>query len=108
MAVPVTQSPAELSLWWNTLPPELLKPIGSPLPGDTTADIAIVGAGYTGLWTAYYLLKADPSLRVAIVEANYAGFGASGRNGGWASALFPAGLNALAKASSRSDAVRMN
>ena len=107
MAAPVTQNPAELSMWWNTLPPELLAPIGSPLPGDAAADIAIVGAGYTGLWTAYYLLKADPSLRVVIVEANYAGFGASGRNGGWVSALFPAGLNALARASSRSDAVRM-
>jgi glycine/D-amino acid oxidase-like deaminating enzyme len=107
MATLVTRSPAELSLWWNTLPSELLAPIGSPLPGDTVADIAIVGAGYTGLWTAYYLLKADPTLRVAIVDANYAGFGASGRNGGWVSALFPAGLNALARASSRSDAVRM-
>jgi glycine/D-amino acid oxidase-like deaminating enzyme len=51
-----------------------------------------VGGGFTGLWTAYYLLVADPSLRVAVLEAETAGFGASGRNGGWCSALFPAGL----------------
>jgi glycine/D-amino acid oxidase-like deaminating enzyme len=46
-------------------------------------DVAIVGAGYTGLWTAYYLKSLEPGLRVAIVEAEIAGFGASGRNGGW-------------------------
>lgn len=59
------------------------------LAGDTTADVAVVGGGYTGLWTAYYLLRARPELRVVVVEAEIAGFGASGRNGGWASALFP-------------------
>lgn len=58
--------------------------------------MAVVGAGLTGLWTAYYLLVADPSLRVAVLEAETAGFGASGRNGGWCSALFPAGLAKLA------------
>ncbi len=54
-----------------------------PLSGDTTADVAIVGAGYTGLWTAYYLKKACPELDVAVLESRFAGFGASGRNGGW-------------------------
>jgi glycine/D-amino acid oxidase-like deaminating enzyme len=54
-----------------------------PLDGSITADVAILGAGYSGLWTAYYLLKAEPSLRVAIVEREIAGFGASGRNGAW-------------------------
>jgi glycine/D-amino acid oxidase-like deaminating enzyme len=53
------------------------------LTGDTTADVAIIGAGYTGLWTAYYLRKADPSLRVVVLEKEFAGYGASGRNGGW-------------------------
>jgi glycine/D-amino acid oxidase-like deaminating enzyme len=53
------------------------------LPGDVDVDVAIVGAGFTGLWTAYYLRRADPHLRVAIVEQQTAGFGASGRNGGW-------------------------
>ncbi len=53
------------------------------LDGSLNADVAILGAGYTGLWTAYYLLRADPSLRVVILERDVAGFGASGRNGGW-------------------------
>lgn len=51
--------------------------------------MAIVGAGFTGLWTAYYLLRRDPGLRVVLLECEYAGFGASGRNGGWLSALLP-------------------
>ncbi len=59
-----------------------------PLPGDRTADVCIIGAGYTGLWTAYYLKKANPALDIAIVERQFAGFGASGRNGGWLSGGF--------------------
>ncbi|HKR99663.1 MAG TPA: FAD-dependent oxidoreductase, partial [Candidatus Dormibacteraeota bacterium] len=66
-------------------------------PGDTAADVVIVGAGFTGLWTAYYLLGADPSLRVTVVEQEHAGFGASGRNGGWCSALFPVSAATLAR-----------
>ena len=50
--------------------------------------MAIVGAGFTGLWTAYYLKRADPSLRVLVLEAEHAGFGASARNGGWLSGFF--------------------
>lgn len=63
-----------------------------PRPGldrDTRADVAIVGAGLTGLWTAYYLQERDPSLRILLLEKEVAGFGASGRNGGWCSSLFP-------------------
>jgi glycine/D-amino acid oxidase-like deaminating enzyme len=56
------------------------------LDGSITADVAILGAGYTGLWTAYYLLRRNPSLRIALVEAEIAGYGASGRNGTWCSA----------------------
>jgi glycine/D-amino acid oxidase-like deaminating enzyme len=56
----------------------------------------VVGAGLTGLWTAYYLLRAEPTLRVVVLESEVAGFGASGRNGGWCSALFPASLDKLA------------
>jgi len=59
--------------------------------------VAVVGAGFSGLWTAYYLLTARPGLRVVVVEAETVGFGASGRNGGWCSALFPAGASALAR-----------
>jgi glycine/D-amino acid oxidase-like deaminating enzyme len=51
--------------------------------GDTTADVAIIGAGYTGLWAAYYLKQAQPALDVIVIEKEFAGFGASGRNGGW-------------------------
>jgi glycine/D-amino acid oxidase-like deaminating enzyme len=60
--------------------------------------VAIVGAGFTGLWTAYYLLEADPSLSVLVLEAEHVGFGASGRNGGWVSALYPVGARTLARA----------
>ncbi len=77
-----------LSLWWDE--------VGDPLADrpaldrDLDVDVAIVGAGFTGLWTAHSLLVADSSLRVAVLEREVAGFGASGRNGGWCSALFPA------------------
>lgn len=60
----------------------------SPLPRDLEADVAIIGAGYTGLWTAYYLKKADPGIRIVVIEREFAGFGASGRNGGWLSGGF--------------------
>ncbi len=53
------------------------------LPGSVDCDVAIVGAGYTGLWTAYYLKRADPTLRIVVLEQHVAGYGASGRNGGW-------------------------
>ncbi|HEY5832451.1 NAD(P)/FAD-dependent oxidoreductase [Streptomyces sp.] len=54
-----------------------------PLPGDADADVVIVGGGYTGLWTAYYLKQAVPFLRITVLEARFCGYGASGRNGGW-------------------------
>ncbi len=75
-----------LSLWWDGLPGTLT--VRPPLPGDTEVDVAVVGGGLTGLWTAYYLHRADPDLRIAVLERDVAGFGASGRNGGWCSALF--------------------
>lgn len=59
------------------------------LQRSTDVDVAILGAGYTGLWTAYYLLRANPNLKVAILENEIVGFGASGRNGGWCSSKFP-------------------
>ena len=77
------------------------------MEGDVSVDVAIVGAGYTGLWTAYYLLKADPALKVVLVDREHVGFGASGRNGGWASAIFPISLNQLAKFSNHADALHM-
>lgn len=59
------------------------------LDGSISVDVAILGAGFTGLWTAYHLLRRDPTLNVVVVEAEIAGFGASGRNGGWCFAGFP-------------------
>jgi glycine/D-amino acid oxidase-like deaminating enzyme len=77
---------AELGFWWRSLggPP----PLRAALRESLEADVAIVGAGYTGLWTAYYLKRAQPSLRVAVLEAQRSGYGASGRNGGWVTGSF--------------------
>jgi len=69
------------SWWWAQLG-GLPEP-RPPLEGDREADVCIVGAGYTGLWTALELRRADPSLDVVVLEREVAGFGASGRNGGW-------------------------
>lgn len=66
-----------------------------PLDGSTTVDVAILGAGYSGLWTAYYLLRRQPGLRIALVEAEIAGFGGSGRNGGWCYSGFPLTVEGL-------------
>ncbi len=71
-----------VSFWWQQ--------VGLPSPtdrlaGDAACDVAIVGGGLTGLWTAYYLHEADPTLDIRVLEAEFAGFGASGRNGGWLS-----------------------
>lgn len=104
MSAPVTD-PRGLSFWWRSLPGPVTP--RAPLPGDRDADVVVVGAGYTGLWTAYYLLKADPTLRVVVLEKELAGYGASGRNGGWCSALFPASMAAIAARSSREGAVAM-
>ena len=94
-----------LSLWHDTLPGDLTP--RPALPGDTDADVVIVGAGYTGLWTAYYLAGLDPSIRIVVLEKDIAGFGASGRNGGWASAIFPTPWQRIARDSSRDQAIAM-
>jgi glycine/D-amino acid oxidase-like deaminating enzyme len=95
-----------LSLWHDTCGDDLIP--RPALPGDVEVDVAIVGAGFTGLWTAYYLSELDPSLRIAMLDAEIAGFGASGRNGGWMSALFPSSREHLAglPGSSRDAAMR--
>jgi glycine/D-amino acid oxidase-like deaminating enzyme len=97
----------DLSLWWDTLPDDLVGPERAPLPGPADVDVAVVGGGYTGLWTAYYLAQADPTLSIMVIESRVAGFGASGRNGGWASALFPTSWAKVAHESSREDAVAL-
>lgn len=70
------------SLWLDGIP-EPLTPRPS-LPGDVDCDVAIVGAGFTGLWSAYYLKQLRPDLRVVVLEREIAGYGPAGRNGGWA------------------------
>jgi glycine/D-amino acid oxidase-like deaminating enzyme len=57
-----------------------------PLEGDPRVDVAIIGGGFTGLWTAIRLAETDPGLRIAVIEAAFVGFGASGRNGGFCEA----------------------
>src|SRR6478672_155976 len=98
--------PGAASLWNATLPADAR--VARPaLGGDTDADVAIVGAGYTGLWTAYALKQADPSLRIVVCEREIAGFGASGRNGGWCSAAFAGSRAATARRHGREAAVAM-
>ena len=72
-----------ISYWHDSVPAGDGPLARDPLGGDAVADVAIVGAGFTGLWTAHSLLRADPSLRVIVLERDVVGFGASGRNGGW-------------------------
>ncbi|WP_229662060.1 NAD(P)/FAD-dependent oxidoreductase [Agromyces bauzanensis] len=79
----------------------------APLTADARFDVCVVGGGLTGLWTAYELAKADPSLRIAVLEREIAGFGASGRNGGWCSALFPRSAASLEREHGFDEAVAM-
>jgi glycine/D-amino acid oxidase-like deaminating enzyme len=88
------------SLWLDRLEDDPLTPRPA-LPGPLHVDVAIVGAGYSGLWTAYYLRRADPGLRVAVLEREVAGFGASGRNGGWCSAFMAMDRKKLARRAGR-------
>lgn len=91
------------SLWAS--PP--LSPLErEPLSSDVQVDIAIVGAGYSGLWVAHYLLDHDPNIRIAIVDRARVGFGASGRNGGWCIGELAAGHDALARAGTAVSAIR--
>ena len=78
------------------------------LAGDHDFDVVVVGAGFTGLWTAWYLQQREPTLRIAICDAEIAGYGASGRNGGWCSAgigMTAAGLRRRYDAATASDVV---
>ena len=83
-----------VSFWYTQI--GLPEP-GPGLGGDEEHDVCIVGGGLTGLWTAYYLKRAEPGLRVVVLEAEFVGYGASGRNGGWLSAELPGSLARYAR-----------
>jgi glycine/D-amino acid oxidase-like deaminating enzyme len=92
------------SLWQATLDRPV--PARPPL-GTDRADVAIVGGGFTGLWTAYYLAGLDPGLDIVVIERERVGFGASGRNGGWCVGELAADFDRLAAASDAARAMRM-
>ncbi len=100
------QTHAGRSLWSDTLPDHERVTPPSHACSDPI-DVAIVGGGFTGLWTAWYLLRRDPGLNVTVFEREHIGFGASGRNGGWASALLPMSLDTIARRHGEGAATRM-
>jgi glycine/D-amino acid oxidase-like deaminating enzyme len=91
------------SLWLETCDDDLTPRAGPD--SDLAVDVAVVGGGLTGLWAALELRRLAPDCRVAVLEAEVCGFGASGRNGGWCSALFPASLDQLARMGGRDGAI---
>lgn len=88
--------------------PDALRVSAPALDGDTDADVAIIGGGLTGLWTAWSILERDPTIRVRLLERATIGFGASGRNGGWCSALLPMSLPKLERRHGRAPARRFH
>ncbi|MCS5713402.1 FAD-binding oxidoreductase [Herbiconiux sp. CPCC 205716] len=99
----------DLSFWFDSLAGsgrDALMPRPG-LTGDQRTDVCIIGGGLTGLWTAYYLKRANPELAITVVEKHIAGFGASGRNGGWCSALFPTSTSGLRRAYGDEAAIAM-
>lgn len=84
-----------------------LGPTRAALSGRLDVDVAIVGGGFSGLWTALYLKRLDPSVRVAVIEREYCGFGASGRNGGWCIGELAGPFDRYAARSSPAEAMRL-
>ena len=96
---------ASVSYWLETAGDDLTP--RPSLDGTVEADVAILGAGLTGLWTAFYLHRRDPSRRIVIVEREIAGFGASGRNGAWCAPDLNISMSRLAKLHGEDAARRM-
>ena len=93
------------SYWQESIASSLVD--RSSVDSNLDVDIAIVGAGYSGLWTAYYLKQLQPDARIAVIEANQVGFGASGRNGGWCSGFLPMTLSEIERQHGRQQAIEM-
>ena len=94
-----------LSFWHDTVQDDLAP--RAAMPADLDVDVAIIGGGLTGLWTAWYLRQRQPTLSIAILEKEIVGFGASGRNGGWCSALFPRSTASLQRLHGRDAALAL-
>lgn len=101
----MTDPRIEASFWFQSL--DALPAIERP-SWPSAVDVAIVGAGYTGLWTAYYLKQREPSLDIAVFEAERVGFGASGRNGGWCIGAAWGVDGLLANAATRSRGIELS
>jgi glycine/D-amino acid oxidase-like deaminating enzyme len=100
----LTHRNGDVSFWYSStsLPKRRL-----PLSGNRSADVCVVGGGFTGLWTAYYLKRARPALDVVVLEREFAGFGASGRNGGWLYAGFNWPREAMARSHGREGVIAL-
>lgn len=92
-----SEAPAyrDTSYWLETCQDDLTP--RAALSGQVTVDVAVLGGGFSGLWTAYYLMRDNPGLQVAILEKDICGYGASGRNGGWCSSRYPLDAGTLAE-----------
>ncbi|MEM7338007.1 MAG: FAD-binding oxidoreductase [Actinomycetota bacterium] len=98
-------SAASRVLWLDRLDPPVA--LRAPLDGDADVDVAIVGGGYSGLWAAYYLIRQSPELRIMVIDRHHCGFGASGRNGGWAVGELAGSFDAYAERSSPAESLRL-
>lgn len=106
MATPASlQNIRPISFWHESIANEFTH--RDSITSDIESDIAIVGAGYSGLWTAYYLKIMNPNLRIVVVESQSIGFGASGRNGGWCTGFLPVTLSELSDQHGRQAAIDM-
>src|SRR5262245_39418903 len=105
IAAPPSVEPGPEPPWWLLeAPPDPAAPALGP--EEDEADVAVVGGGYTGLWTALTLLERDPGLRVTVLEAVFCGYGPSGRNGGFLESYWCA-LKRLRERVGREDALAL-